>query len=484
MNSPIEHIIVLMLENRSFDHLFGFLDHKKPFNGLTGNESNPTSKTTSNPVKVIKGTKTFINPDPGHSHADILEQLNLQNPGGLTVLNDGFYHNFSKRIVAKGGTSHPKEIMSCFDPRNSENHTKILGALAKNFVLCDNWFSSVPGETWPNRNFAHSGTSNGEVNIKKKLYGNRTIFEVVADHNLSWKIYRDGFAQSQAFHKLWFKKKKNGGFRKFSKFTEDVRKEELANYVFIEPRHMPMLSGRTNNMHPGNNQNSSDQDFKAAENLVAQVFNALRTKKTIWNKSLLVITFDEHGGFYDHVRPEKCVSPDGKVSDEGFDFKRYGIRVPTILISPHLENRNVDHTLYDHTSIIKTVLENFSIKETLTERVRNANSFLANIGKPIKKTWLKKKVKLHANDPETLTFGAVRNAPLELNDFQKDLVEMSRNIEKVMHKDEAEVERRIKKMEEDQIKIEGGEMALKSASPTSYSDIEKMSDKFSMMYED
>ncbi|MEZ4910236.1 MAG: alkaline phosphatase family protein [Saprospiraceae bacterium] len=434
MKSPIEHIIVLMLENRSFDHLFGFLKHPKKINGLTGNEFNPVSATDATPKTVYKTSKTSISPDPPHSHEEVMLQMDL----GIGGQNDGFVKAFSDKKNLKRGTSDIGEIMGAIDTESDKKCGFIMAELARRFVLCDNWHSSVPGETWPNRNFAIAGTSNGEVNIKTRFYKNRTIFEAVADHGLQWQIYHDGPPQTWAFYKLWFKG--NGGFRSFSHFKKDVKDNNLANFVFIEPKHFA-LKGITNNMHPGNNSSESDTDFKNAENLVAFIYNTLNSHKKVFNKSLLLITFDEHGGFYDHVPPPRCVPPDDLKSDDGFAFDRLGVRVPAIIISPFAKKSYVDSTLYDHTSIIKSTFDNFQIPGHLTKRDKLANSFIRNA------LASRKKLNLDTIIEHPIDIYLTRsNKEEKLNEFQSELADLAFDVETVMDKDINKVEKNITNM--------------------------------------
>jgi phospholipase C len=445
MAAKFEHFIVLMLENRSFDHLFGFLNHSKKFNGLTGNETNPVSRANPTPIHVYKTDKTYITPDPPHSHNEVMTQLDL----GIGGKNDGFVQAFADKKATKGGTSDIKEIMSVIDPTTPKQCGFIISELAKRFVLCDNWFSSVPGETWPNRIFAVAGTSNGEVNIKTKFYTNKTIFEALADNGLTWQIYHDGPAQLWAFYKLWFKK--NGGFRSFSKFKEDVKNDTLSNFIFIEPKHFA-FDRNTNNMHPGSNATASDTDFKSAENLMAFIYNTLNTNKKVFDKSLFLITFDEHGGFYDHVTPPACIPPDNKVADGGFMFDRLGIRVPAILISPYVKKSYIDSTLYDHTSIIKSVFQNFGLTSYLTQRDKNANSFLDKILVSRKKNNLN--VVAEHEEQFASRLSTIQKIPQQYNDFQEDLNELAINVDKVKADTLEEVEANIKRLEEPAFALE------------------------------
>ncbi len=476
MPPKIEHVIVLMLENRSFDHLFGFLDHPKKFNGLTGNESNPKYKTDPTPVSVYKGANTYNDPDPGHSHLEIMTQIDL----GVGGKNDGFYSSYAEKITDKGGKSDPREVLGIFDTATPGKPGYIIAQLAKAYTLCDNWFSSVPGETWPNRNFAHAGTSDGEVNIKKKFYKNRTIFEEIAEHGLKWQIYHDGIAQAMVFYKLWFKRR----FRSFDHFKKDVESDRLANYIFIEPLHFS-LKGRSNSMHPANNRKDGDKDFIAAEALIAEIYNTLLANKNVFEKSVLLITFDEHGGFYDHEPPPTCVSPDGQIAVGGFDFKQYGIRVPAIIVSPHAKKAHIDSEEYDHSSIIRSVFQILDIDAHLQDRDKIAKSFLQSLTDEEPEYPLRPlTVHVPFEDnlaPKFMGFAEINEQNFdELNELQKDLLQMAENMQEVMADDELTVERNIaltgNRMYED--------MAVKRFMPKAPLNIRQVENEFLARYGD
>ncbi|HRD06473.1 MAG TPA: alkaline phosphatase family protein [Saprospiraceae bacterium] len=424
----IEHIVVLMLENRSFDHLFGFLDHPQPFDGLTGNEWNPVSDTDTTKVYVTQGAKPYIYPDPSHEHTDVLKQMSFA--GQPKFSNRGFYHNFAEKIkntrkkiwqTAKP-KSKPEEILACWDP--TDPHIKNLTYLAKKYVLCDNWHCSVPGETWPNRNYIHAGTSGSQVNIKIKFYTDKTIFEALAERNLTWRIYHDFIAQSMAFIKL--QTLGNGSFEDYSEFKKDVKNDRLPHYTFIEPRHFKATSGYSNSMHPGNNSTDASTDLKGADNLVGEVYNTLISNPEVWQKTLLVITFDEHGGFYDHKKTRSAYNPGSEIDEKhNFRFNFLGVRVPAILISPKFEEGKIDSTPYDHTSVIKSVFENFDIPGYLTNRDKNANSFWGNIKTSRARAKAAEPIALHRLKKSI----DVDNME-ELNGFQQDLIYLAESIEK------------------------------------------------------
>ena len=195
--SKIDHVIVLMMENRSFDHMFGFLDHPDPtFEGLTGTETCDDDQLPPQPVAASTGARYEI-PSPDHSHAGAMEQL---LDGATTKpyqpTNRGFVKNYARRA---GG--HGRKVMRSFDPRM----IPVLSTLAREFAVCTRWFASVPGETWPNREFLHSGTSRGLADIVLHKFASleKTVFELLDDVGASWRIYHDDTPHTWNYPSLW-----------------------------------------------------------------------------------------------------------------------------------------------------------------------------------------------------------------------------------------------------------------------------------------
>src|SRR5437773_1680017 len=246
----VESVIVLMLENRGFDNVMGFLhtdDGNKtpngdPYNGLTGNETNPANSdgTSLVPVQREMNDSTVPDPDPHEQFDFVTEQLFI--PKGM--YNKGFVIDYG---TVKNATA--ADIMRCYDA----SLTPCLQHIANHYAVCDAWYSSVPSQTWPNRSFVHCGWSNG------------------------------------------------------------------------------------------------------------QVYNAVVGSKQ-WkdNKVLFIITHDEHGGTYDHVTPPSDATPPTQgTGDEDFDFTRFGVRVPFVIVSPYIPKGSVIQVpqgkTFDHTSILATL---------------------------------------------------------------------------------------------------------------------------------
>lgn len=360
-SDPIQHVIVLMFENRSFDHMLGAIAGDLGFDGL--DDANPPSNVDREGVTYsqARGASLTVRNDPKHDLLDVLNQL---GNGGQ---NAGFVKDYEK---AYPGSSHQdrQEIMLC--------HTDLVALhdLARDFMVCDRWFASVPGPTWPNRFFAHSGTSLGHVLMPDGIfdpnlhwYDQTTIYDRLNEANKPWRIYYGDIPQSLLLiHQLAPQNVAN--YWPMSSFFEDVAGDpsQFPAYSFIEPTY---YGSGANDDHPTHN-------VMGGEQLLAQVYNALRANEALWASSLLVVLFDEHGGFYDHVSPPPATPPDDNVSE--FAFNRFGVRIPSLLISPYVALGH-DSTVFDHTSVLRYLADKWELGP-LGDRTANANSIGKLIG--------------------------------------------------------------------------------------------------------
>jgi hypothetical protein len=498
----ITHVVVLMFENRSFDHMLGLLSDDPAFPGVRPGDdacSNPVDPTnpTGERVCVTDDSAFGLAVDPPHGHASVVEQLGRRGTGAPAM--DGFISSYSRKLAGReaglpvvhwrriaglaaaivavaaavlalpwvaplvagtvallavvegaigwahrrrrtlpverwlpvfvapvaavavggvlsavlgivagyavrfvglavlmavplalllrkkrsemrrppheGGAHH---IMRCMRPMD---RLPALATLASNFALCTRWHCSVPGATWPNRNFAHAGSSDGTVDIEIGFYTNPTIFSRLSDAGRSWAIYRDrkSLAQAMAFEWL-IDDERLVHWRHLDEFVADVEHNQLAAYTFIEPSH----DGRhSSSQHPGNNEDARRPpagglwDFERGENLIVDVYEALRANPQLFDRTLLVITYDEHGGFYDHVPPPTdAVEPEPfgaprqswtprlvgwfvEQPESRFRFNVLGPRVPTVVVGPRVPAQWVD-TCFDHTAIPATVRRRFA----------------------------------------------------------------------------------------------------------------------------
>ncbi|WP_322049445.1 alkaline phosphatase family protein [Paraburkholderia sp. J67] len=350
--SKIKHVVVLMLENRSFDNVFGFLRPAGDgFDGLAGAACPGNNGIPPWQTEPGSDCSTMPDPDPGESFDDITGQLY-----GTDVVNgvppmSGFVDNYEKHH----GTANA--IMHCFTP----NDLPVLSQLANSFAISDRWFASAPCQTWPNRFFAHAGTANGYENntLDGFPFPMQTIFNELQGV-VPWKIYFHDFPQAALLSRLW---PYFANFRPFDRFIQDAAAGQLPAYAFIEPMYYPGTE-LPNDMHPPHN-------VQLGEALVARVYNAVRSSPN-WTSTLLIVVFDEHGGCFDHVAPPAATPPEPARPKQNFAFDRYGVRVPAVLISPYTAAgtvlRPAGNTPFDHTSIISTVRNCFGIAGPLTAR--------------------------------------------------------------------------------------------------------------------
>jgi phospholipase C len=362
MPATIDHVVVLMLENRAFDHMLGFLySASNTFEGVKGKEQDyfnladpldPNSpRYNVNPNALSKD----LTKDSGHNFSDVHEQLFGIPLDGMGVptppKNGGFVVNYARRNAGAG-----PRIMNCFN----ETTLPILSKLGEEFAVCDHWYSSTPGPTWPNRLFVHTGSSDGRVDNTYRLYDNETVFNQLQDSGKSWSFFMEGhITQAMALKRLWSWKK--WAFRRLDTFKSLAASGELPNFSFVEPRFFRAdgLKAPTD-QHP-------PHEIHRGEQLIADVYKAVR-RGPAWEKTLLIVTYDEHGGTYDHDHPPAAVPPGPVSLNPPFEFDRYGVRVPAVIVSPFIERNTVVNTIFDHTSIIATVRKIFGVNGSLTPR--------------------------------------------------------------------------------------------------------------------
>jgi phospholipase C len=356
--SPIQHVFVLMLENRSFDHLFGF-------SGLPGITAPPPEFG----FKV--GASDSLKADPPHEYDDVARQL---DGGAMT----GF-----------PAASGPAAMLG-FGP----DQNPLLRSIAENSLLMDNWFSSMPGPTWPNRFFAHAASSGGLDNspngldvaqaVSSPLYSYQFdsghIFDRLVRMGKKWRIYKgDSYPQVLALRGMVDKRLDRMFFRPFKELKADLAAPYEVAYTFIEPDYDTLHNyARGNSQHPLGS-------VSAGERLISGVYKAVFTQP-VGARSVLLVTWDEHGGFFDHVPPPAATPPGDSAQNYGrarqprdCRFDRFGPRVPALLLSPWLPTglgSQIFHgQTFDHASIVSSLCDIFDLGEPLTKRDANAPSW-------------------------------------------------------------------------------------------------------------
>lgn len=366
------------MENRSFDHVLGWLKATRPeIDGLTGKESNLVSVSDPHSDEIfVSNDALFVDSDPGHSFQAIREQIfGSDNCSADPAPMNGFAQQAENMTEGMSRT-----VMSGFKPGVLPVYTE----LANEFAVFDRWFASVPASTQPNRFYVHSATSHGAMsNVRKDLihgFPQRTIFDSLDENDLTFGVYYQNIPASLFFKSLR-KLKHVTKFHNYGlKFKLHAKLGKLPNYVVVEQRYFDVELSPANDDHPSH-------DVAKGQRFVKEVYEILRSSPQ-WNELALLITYDEHGGFYDHVpTPVSGVpNPDGIIGPDPFyfGFDRLGVRVPTILISPWIDRGTVIHepmgptpqSQFEHSSIPATVKKLFNLQSNfLTKRDAWAGTF-------------------------------------------------------------------------------------------------------------
>jgi phospholipase C len=381
----LKHIVVLMMENRSFDHMLGSLTAKHPgINGLNGNESNPDTEGTVVTVQPTASYQGQLDHDPDHHFPGVdLQIFGGVPPGPGRVANmQGFIKSYYTQNTGVAG-SHA--IMHYF----AGDQLTVLPLLATEYAVFNGWFSAIPGPTICNRAFAHYGTSFGQVDMNM-FYLTDPILSVYdrlnrASHSAKIYYYDQ---QSSTMEIVNLLQNQPQIFGTYLDFVDACNKNQLPDYSFVEPNYSdhPGPGGGqilASDQHP-------DHNVHEGERFIGMVYNAIRLNPAVWETTALLIVYDEHGGLYDHVVPPAC-TPDGYVAQPGatgtseaFAFDRLGIRVPAILVSPYIKRGTIvpgpevaNGRVFEHSSIPGTVTDFFlGTYDQRTPREKASQRFL------------------------------------------------------------------------------------------------------------
>ncbi len=360
----IDHIVVLMLENRSFDHMLGYLSlppaeggpGRKDVDGLLGPATNYNDfQGQRYPIEPFGPDRILTKAqDPSHSGPGVAEQMEDEM--------GGFVANYvSTRDSGVPGPEPGDPLLY----QTAEN-VPVFDFLANEFAICDRWFCSVPGSTWPNRISSLAGEAKEENNRTVPLYSRRSFVRSLPA-TVSWRWYSSDPGSLRLidgdYRVGW-----ESNFAYVEKPTAiqprtlygDIRSGELPNVAWIDPNFVD-LGGLT-----GADDDHPPTDVMAAQSFVLKIYNMLRSKQALWRRTMLVIVYDEHGGFYDHCDPTADGLP--REFTERAEFGTFGPRVPAIVVSPFVEpgaafgskQHDDPEFLYDHTSLIKTILLRFA----------------------------------------------------------------------------------------------------------------------------
>ena len=415
----LDHVVVLMFENRSFDNLLGRLyepGEVESFEGVIGKDlSNPIPDWAEHGADRgsvaygIARTMDTPNPDPGEEYQHVNTQLFgiIDPPGNRGVLAehmtapynlpadpqrtptmDGFVTDYISAFTAEMGVQPTYEQYAQIMQGYTPEQMPVLSTIARGFGTFDHWFAEVPSQTFTNRSFFHAANASGlVVNAPYKSFPGQntaeTIFERLEAKGLTWKVYVDPPAIAPftaLIHADRLQHRFATHFVTTDRFVEDAANGELPTYSFIEPN---LIHGH-NDMHPPIGALmpglaiDAPSSLLGGEALLARIYEAVRSSDSEtgsnWWNTLFMVVFDEHGGTYDHVPPPSATPPDpaAPAGQMGFTFDRLGVRLPAIAVSPWIDERTVVNDVFHHTSVIRTLRERWDLGAPLTQRDADA----------------------------------------------------------------------------------------------------------------
>jgi len=398
-SEKVDHVVVLMMENRSYDQMLGYLSmdsivkNKHEINGLTGNEFNKDKD--GNSFSVTRQTKTKIDPGPAHESENMLTQMMNKN-GEIDM--SGFVRDYAMRLKDWTPSMINKQLPTVMSYYTGAE-LPVTDYLARQFAICNQWFCSHAGPTLTNRFI----TLHGDVLItdEGRIFENhpehfkdfrpvqqKTLFDHLSEKKVSWNYFETEYCTLRLYGKYTFDMDNVVAMEEFYKKAADG---QLPSVSFIDPDFIDIPPG--NDDHP-------PADMRRGQKLMYDIIKALQESPK-WNKTLLLITYDENGGFYDHVPPTSLAANERFSTNEA----TYGPRVPTFVISPYVPHEKnfitVSNKLYDHTSIGATILRKFCNKDVpiLSRHMDKANDIWDMLSlevprtitkiKPLSKAYLK-----------------------------------------------------------------------------------------------
>jgi phospholipase C len=348
----VNSIVLVMMENRSFDHLLGHLTIDDPTLDVEGLRA-PFDQYNN----IYQGTPfpVYSRDNDAELAADVPHEFNyVQTQLAYNPINGNFAMTGFVTAYAQSTNAPPNpqcEPMGYFPAP----YVPMTQFLATKFCLCDNWFSPIPTSTQPNRTMAFSGdTPIHETKTQLIDIGDSNIFKWLTDHGVSWRVYNEGFSFFTLYPKL-IPDVLGPNFRSYDKLYNDIMNEPAATapqVTIIEPVYedAPHLGKQPDDNH-------APLVVGWGEDFLRRTYQAVTANPEKWQGTLMILYYDEHGGFYDHVQPRPIAYT--TTGGDAFSFNNTGPRIPAILISPFVTPGQPCHLLFDHTSVLQLLAEKF-----------------------------------------------------------------------------------------------------------------------------
>jgi phospholipase C len=347
----VTSIILVMMENRSFDHMLGHLTIDNPELDINGLKTplDPYNNTYSGTLYPVyaRDRDDELPHDVPHEYNYVNTQMAFNNISGTYAMN-GFVTAYAQ---STGIQPNPQcEPMGYFPA----NFLPMTHFLADNFCCCDRWFSPIPTSTQPNRTMAFSGDSSIYETKTQLISIKNDIFHWLDDHQVRWRVYHEGFSFFALYPDLW-PYVLGPQFRRYENLYADIMHESLSiapQVTIIEPCYedAPHLGKQPDDNH-------APLAVAWGEDFLRRTYQAITANPDKWKGTLMILYYDEHGGFYDHVQPAPISYK--TIGDDPFQFKSTGPRIPAILVSPLIKPGQPCHLLFDHTSVLQLLADKF-----------------------------------------------------------------------------------------------------------------------------
>lgn len=375
----IETIIVVLMENRSFDHMLGYLSlppsNRTDINGL--NDNTPYSNEYNGktyPSFPLKGTRVLE--DPPHERETTRIQFGTPAHEGAPFPMDGFVKSYATRKTLPANLAwvmgyHTGDEVPTYD------------FFAKQFAVCDNWFTPIPCGTQPNRLMAMGGESRIGDNTNRILPNQDLVYDWLNKNKIEWCTYNHGLFPFFALMPRWqdnmltdlvlpFKLVGKRRFKKYKNFAKDwAGKTPIPKVIFIEPEYSDILDDSPNDDHP-------PTDILHGQAFIRDIYQTLISNPSRWEKTMLILTYDEPGGCFDHAQPLK-IRTEAPKGEDYEPFTHTGGRVPALVVSPYIEAGTAYHEPLDHTSILQLLADRFTPGKGYSEAVTQRHQVLGKL---------------------------------------------------------------------------------------------------------
>jgi phospholipase C len=371
----IEHIFILMMENRSFDHMLGYLS-LPPYNVIS--DPAPHSRMDVEGIRqawqsgyknvfqeVVYSPVPRVDPavpvDPPHERKDICAQL------GNPISMQGFVESYAGAPNLR--QSDYSAVVGFYTPAE----VPMAHFLAQNYMVCDHWFACLPTSTQPNRLMAMSGYAMRDFTAEwPQMQDQDIVYDWLKRNNVSWRVYSETWPLFMLMPKvrdiILFEDLITGRFRSFDLLKRDLfHAKDFPQVTFIEPNYTCLHLDSGDDDHP-------ITSVTQGQHFLSRVYDAVTSNADIWGKSVLIVTYDEHGGFFDHV-PPITFTTELKHGEIYAPFKTSGVRVPAIVVSPFVESASTFNGPLDHTSFLKLLADKFTPGHDYSDDVKARTPF-------------------------------------------------------------------------------------------------------------